>query len=201
MVLGYKHNISCSFRYHHPGQSETWNQRAYGADHFPRGVGVNLSFWSWWQDSSHGQALTESIKLKNLLDHRWLFTDTPTTPERLIEVLHRAANASCLGLCLIENEYWAVASDRKSTHLIYREKDFAEQKEFHFMKAIDQETGLLLNREEARQKAKDYCEKNTGFTAPLVGYRQQRQVRPQFIGQNAEAVQHGVLFSFPVVWP
>lgn len=201
MLLGYKHNISCSFRYHHPGQSESWNQKVYGKDHFPRGVGVNLSFWSWWEEddarSGHGQ----SVRLKNLLDHRWLFEETPTTPEKLLETLHKAAGPSCMGLCLIENEHWAVAVDKNGFYLIYRQKDFGEQKEFHFLQSINADSGMVLPREEARQKAKDYGEKNTGFEAPLVGYRQQRQVRPQFIGETAEAVQHGVLFLFPVVWP
>lgn len=195
--MGYKHNISCSFRYHHPGQSLEWNQKTYGGDHFARGVGVNLSFWSWWQESGE-QA---SLDLKKQLDHRWLFEDTPTTPERLIEMLHRTAGSECKGLCLIENQHWAVATDRQDTFLVYRESNLGEQKEFHFMQPIDEVSGLLVLRADARQKANDYIEKNSGFSAPLVGYKQQQRVKTEFIGQMTEAVQHGVLFSFPIVWP
>ena len=200
-LMGYKHNISCSFRYHHPGQSLEWNQQTYGNDHFARGVGVNLSFWSWWDENDDRAGEQASIELKKKLDHRWLFEDTPTTPERLIEMLHHSAGPECKGLCLIENQHWAIASDRKSTFLVYREKDLAEQKEFHFQQPIDQTSGLLILRADARQKAKDYIEKNSGFEAPLVGYKQQQRVKTEFIGPMHEAVQHGVLFAFPIVWP
>lgn len=195
MILGYKHNISCSFRYHHPTQSLEWNQQTYGDDHFPRGVGVNLNFWSWWS----GQE--SSVELKKKLDHRWLFEDRPTTPENLLKSLHEVAGENCVALCLVENEHWAVATDRKSFYLIYREKDFSGEKEFHFSKQIDDESGLLVLRAEARQNAFDYQGKNTGFIAPLVGYKQTRFVRPDFVGSSSESVQHGVLFSFPIVWP
>ncbi len=196
-LIGYKHNISCSFRYHHPGQSLEWNQKTYDTDHFARGVGVNLSFWSWWTHEGE-QA---SAELKHKLDHRWLFEDTPTTPERLMEMLDQAAGPECQGLCLIENKNWAVASDRKDIFLVYREKDLGQHKEFHFKQAVDKTSQLLLLRAEARQKAKDYIEKNTGFDGPLVGYKQQQRVNTEFIGQTTEAVQHGVLFAFPIVWP
>lgn len=197
MLLGFKHNISCSFRYHNPKQSADWNQKVYGSNHFPRGVGVNLSFWSWWT----AEGAEGSVQLKNKLDHRWLFEEKPTTPENLLISLHKEAGEHCAGLCLIENEEWAVCTDRKDFFLVYREKDFSKQKEFYFMKQIDEQTGLIMGREEARQKASDYVEKNIEFDPPLVGYKQQAYVRTGFIGHTAEAVQHGVLFAFPIVWP